>query len=425
MLQCNIPSSPVIAMSPADCTTCSDADVVSETPARGPLAVSLVLTALAMGGFAIGITEFAAMSVLPDFASGLGVDEPTAGHAISAYAAGVVVGAPLLAAFGARLPRWILLIVLMGLFAAANTLSALSPNFETMLVFRFLSGLPHGAYFGVAALVAASIVPLKFRTRAVSTLLMGLTLATVLGVPVVNLISQAHGWRWTFGIVGMLAVLTMTLVALFAPRDPAHPDASPLRELKALKNRQVWLTLGVSAIGFGGMFAVYAYLASTLREVTGVGPEVLPWVFAVFGVGMFSGNLLGAWAGDRFGFKAAAGVLIWSAASLALYPLASHHLWSMLVIVLCVGAGGGLGAILQTRLMDVAGEAQTLAAALNHSAFNTANALGPLLAGAAVAAGFGWGSTGWVAVGLTLGGLAIWLWAWLDGRVSHPPVTAA
>jgi len=403
-------------MSPADCTTCSDADVVSETPARGPLAVTLILTALAMGGFAIGVTEFAAMSVLPDFARGLGVDEPTAGHAISAYAAGVVVGAPLLAAFGARLPRWILLIGLMGLFAVANTLSALSPNFETMLVFRFLSGLPHGAYFGVGALVAASIVPLKYRTRAVSTLLMGLTVATVLGVPVVNLISQAHGWRWTFGIVGMLAVLTMTLVALFAPRDPAHPGASPLRELKALKNRQVWLTLGVSAIGFGGMFAVYAYLASVLREVTGVGPEVLPWVFAVFGVGMFSGNLLCAWAGDRFGFKAAAGVLIWSAVSLALYPLASHHLWSMLVVVLFIGVGGGLGSILQTRLMDVAGEAQTLAAALNHSAFNTANALGPLLAGTAVAAGLGWTSTGWVAVGLTLGGLAIWTWAWLDGR---------
>ena len=403
-------------MSPADCTTCSDADVVPEAPPRSPAAVALILTALAMGGFAIGVTEFAAMSVLPDFARGLGVDEPTAGHAISAYATGVVVGAPILAAFGARLPRWILLIGLMGLFAIANTLSALSPNFETMLVFRFLSGLPHGAYFGVAALVAASAVPLKFRTRAVSTILMGLTIATVLGVPVVNLVSQAHGWRWTFGIVGALAVLTMTLVALFAPRDPAHPGASPLREFKALRNRQVWLTLGVSAIGFGGMFAVYAFLASTLREVTGVGPDVLPWVFAVFGVGMFSGNLLCAWAGDRFGFKAAAGVLIWSALSLALYPLASQHLWSMLVIVLCIGVGGGLGSILQTRLMDVAGEAQTLAAALNHSAFNTANALGPLLAGTAVAAGFGWDSTGWVAVSLTLGGLAIWVWAWLDGR---------
>ena len=390
---------------------------------RGTGAIALVLLALATGGFAIGVTEFAAMSILPDFAAGLGVDEPTAGHAISAYAAGVVVGAPLLAVLGARLPRWLLLVGLMGLFAAANTLSAVSPTFGWMLVFRFLSGLPHGAYFGVAALVAASTVPLRFRTRAVSTILMGLTVATVVGVPVVNSVSHAYGWRWTFVIVGALAMLTMALVALFAPRDPAHPDASPFRELGALGNRQVWLTLGVSAVGFGGMFAVYAFLASTLREVTGVGPEVMPWVFAVFGIGMFSGNLLGAWAADRFGFAAAAGLLAWSAASLALYPLASHQLWSMLVIVLCIGAGGGLGSILQTRLMDVAGEAQTLAAALNHSAFNTANALGPLLAGAAVAAGLGWASTAWVAVGLTLGGLAIWVWAWLDARPSSPEPT--
>ncbi|WP_309093317.1 MFS transporter [Phenylobacterium sp.] len=393
---------------------------LEHTP-RSAGAIALVLLALAMGGFAIGVTEFAAMSILPDFAAGLGVDEPTAGHAISAYAAGVVVGAPLLAVLGARLPRWLMLVGLMGLFAAANTLSALSPTFGWMLVFRFLSGLPHGAYFGVAALVAASTVPLRFRTRAVSTILMGLTVATVVGVPVINLVSHAYGWRWTFVIVGALAMLTMALVALFAPRDPAHPDASPFRELGALRNRQVWLTLGVSAIGFGGMFAVYAFLASTLREVTGVGPEVMPWVFAVFGIGMFSGNLLGAWAADRFGFPAAAGLLVWSAASLALYPLASHQLWSMLGIVLCIGAGGGLGSILQTRLMDVAGEAQTLAAALNHSAFNTANALGPLLAGAAVAAGFGWASTAWVAVGLTLGGLAIWVWAWLDARPSPEP----
>ncbi|GAA0609385.1 MFS transporter [Brevundimonas kwangchunensis] len=402
-------------MTSPDCVACGD-DLAPENAPRSAGAIALTLIALAMGGFAIGITEFAAMSILPDFARGLGVDEPTAGHAISAYAAGVVVGAPILAAFGARFPRWLLLIGLMGLFAVANILSGLSPNFETMLVFRFLSGLPHGAYFGVAALVAASTVPLKFRTRAVSTILMGLTVATVLGVPVVNLISQAHGWEWTFHIVGGIAVLTMALVALFAPRDPPHPGASPLQELRALKNRQVWLTLGVSAIGFGGMFAVYAYLASTLREVTHVGPHILPWVFAVFGVGMFSGNILGAWAGDRFGFPAAAGVLIWSAVALAFYPLASQHLWSMLVVVLCVGAGGGLGSILQTRLMDVAGEAQVLSAALNHSAFNTANALGPLLAGAAVTAGFGWASTAWVAVALTLGGLAIWVWAWLDGK---------
>ncbi|MBD3835918.1 MFS transporter [Brevundimonas sp.] len=397
----------------------SGAVVDSDTLTPQPLAagrVALVLIALAMGGFAIGVTEFAAMSVLPDFAAGLGVDAPTAGHVISAYAAGVVVGAPILAVLGARLPRWVLLIVFMALFAIGNGLSALAPTYGWMLVFRFLSGLPHGAYFGVAALVAASVVPLHFRTRAVSTILMGLTIGTVLGVPVVNVISHAHGWRWTFAIVAALAIVTMALAALFAPRDPAHPDASPLRELGALKRSQVWLTLGVGAVGFGGMFAVYAYLASTLQAVTGVGPEVMPWVFAVFGVGMFAGNLLGAWAADHVGFKAAGGLLIWSAAALALYPFAASNLWAVLAVVLLIGGGGGLGSILQTRLMDVAGDAQTLAAALNHSAFNTANAIGPLLGGMAIAAGYGWTSSAWVGVGLSLGGFAIFVVAWLTGR---------
>nr|WP_314527176.1 MFS transporter [uncultured Brevundimonas sp.] len=398
----------------------TQAALAPESPKLSRGAVALVLVALAMGGFAIGVTEFAAMSILPDFAAGLGVDAPTAGHVISAYAAGVVVGAPILAVLGARLPRWRLLIGFMALFAIGNVASALAPTYGWMLVFRFLSGLPHGAYFGVAALVAASVVPLHFRTRAVSTILMGLTVGTVLGVPVVNIISHAYGWRWTFAIVGVLAVATMALVALFAPRDPAHPDASPWRELGALKRGQVWLTLGVGAVGFGGMFAVYAYLASTLQAVTGAGADVMPWVFAVFGVGMFMGNILGAWAADHVGFKAAGGLLLWSAAALALYPMAAPHLWAMMIVVFLIGAGGGLGSILQTRLMDVAGDAQTLAAALNHSAFNTANAIGPLLGGMAIAAGYGWTSTAWVGVGLSLGGFAIFVVAWLTGRANGP-----
>lgn len=398
----------------ASCDAAADRDSLHPPLTAGK--VALVLIALAMGGFAIGVTEFAAMSILPDFAAGLGVDAPTAGHVISAYAAGVVVGAPILAVLGARLPRWLLLIGFMALFAVGNILSALAPSYPWMLVFRFLSGLPHGAYFGVAALVAASTVPLEYRTRAVSTILMGLTVATIIGVPFANVVSHAYGWRWTFAIVGVLAVATMALVALFAPRDPAHADASPWRELGALKRGQVWLTLGVGAIGFGGMFAVYAYLASTLRAVTGVGPEVLPWVFAVFGVGMFLGNILGAWAADRIGFPAAGGVLLWSAAALLLYPFAASNVGALMVVVFLIGGGGGLGAILQTRLMDVAGDAQTLAAALNHSAFNTANAIGPLLGGMAIAAGLGWTSTAWVGVGLSLGGFAIFVVAWLTGR---------
>jgi DHA1 family inner membrane transport protein len=397
----------------------------AHSPAVAPKAVGLVLTALAMGGFAIGTTEFSAMSVLPDFASDLGLDAPTAGHAISAYALGVVVGAPLLAVLGARIARWKLLIGFMALFAVGNALSAMSPTFGWMLVFRFLSGLPHGAYFGVAALVAASVVPLAYRTRAVSTILLGLTIATVIGVPVATGVSHVFGWRWTFAAVSVLAAITMTLVALFAPRDPPHPDASPLRELGALKRRQVWLTLGIGAIGFGGMFAVYAYLASTLTAVTGVGPELMPWIFAVFGGGMLAGNLIGGWASDRFGMKAGAGMLIWSVFSLILYFFAAPHLWAVLIVIVLIGAGMGLGSLLQTRLMDVAGDAQTLAAALNHSAFNTANALGPFLGGLAIAAGFGWASTGLVGAGLAFGGLVIWAWAmWDANRTPAAPTPA-
>lgn len=399
-------------------TPCTDALISPPSTGVDLKAVVPVLTALAVGGFAIGVTEFASMSVLPDFAADLGVDAPTAGHAISAYALGVVVGAPLLAVLGARVARWKLLVAFMALFALGNGLSALSPTFGWMLVFRFLSGLPHGAYFGVASLVAASVVPLAWRTRAVSTTLFGLTIATVLGVPVATAVSHEFGWRWTFLVVSALAVLTMTLVALFAPRDPAAATASPLRELGALKRRQVWLTLGIGAVGFGGMFAVYAYLASTLMAVTRVSAEAIPAVFAVFGVGMLAGNLIGGWAADRFGMKAGAVMLIWSAIMLALFWLAAPHLWAVLIVIVLIGAGLGLGPLLQTRLMDVAGDAQTLAAAMNHSAFNTANALGPFLGGLAIAGGFGWASTGLVGSGLALGGLAVWAWAMWDARRS-------
>ena len=389
------------------------AQAPSEPPPRSAKAV---LFALAMGGFAIGTTEFAAMGVLPEFARGLGIDEPTAGHVISAYALGVVVGAPVLAVMGARMSRRVLLIVLMAMFAVGNGLSALAPTYEWMLLFRFLAGVPHGAYFGVASLVAAGVAAPGKRSQAVSRVLLGLTVATVVGVPFAGFVSLMFGWRWTFAIVSVLAVLTMALVHALAPRDPPQPGASPLRELGALANRQVWLTLGVGAIGFGGMFSVYAYVASTLTVVTGVGAEVVPWALGVFGLGMVAGNIMGGVLADRFGMRAAAMLLVWSAGWMALYPIATPALWSILIVVFMIGAGGGLGTVLQMRLMDVAGEAQTLAAALNHSAFNTANALGPFLAGAAIAAGWGLPSTGAVGCALTLGGLAVWGIAWWDGR---------
>ena len=384
----------------------------------------LVHSALAVGGFAIGTTEFATMSLLPFFARDLGIDEPTAGHVISAYALGVVVGAPLIAVATARIARRTLLIVLMSLFALANGLSALAPTYHWMLLFRFLSGLPHGAYFGIAALVAASLVPAERRTQAVSRVLMGLTVATIVGVPFANWLGQALGWRWGFAIVAFLAALTATLVAIFAPRDKPAPGASALRELGALKRRQVWLTLATGAIGFGGLFAVYTYLASTLMAVTGVSAAAVPVALAVFGIGMTAGNLVAPHFADRALMPTAGALLLWSAVSLAFYPLAAGHWWSLLVDVVAIGFGGALGTVLQTRLMDVAGDAQALAAALNHSAFNTANALGPWLGGIAIAAGFGWTSTGWVGCGLALAGLAIWAVSARTGDDVQVPASA-
>lgn len=388
-------------------------------PRTRPARPGLVLFALAMGGFAIGTAEFAAMSLLPFFAAGLGVNEPMAGHVISVYALGVVVGAPIIAVLAAKVTRRTLLIGLMAVFAIANLMSALAPSYGWMLAFRFLSGLPHGAYFGVAALVAASLSPPNRRAQSVARVMLGLTVATILGVPAANWTGQVLGWRWGFAIVAALALLTVLLVWLHAPRDRLQPGASPLRELGALKRRQVWLTLGIGAIGFGGLFAVYTYVASTLMEVTQVSPQMVPLVLCVFGLGLTAGTLFCGWAADRALIPSIGGMLLWSAVSLALFPFAAGNIWAVSAVVFMIGCGGGLGTILQTRLMDVAEDAQTLAAALNHSAFNTANALGPWLGGMAIAAGYGWTSTGWVGMALALGGFAIWLVAVLDDRLAQ------
>lgn len=385
----------------------------TQAPARHP---ALVHFALAMGGFAIGTTEFATMSLVPYFAKGLGIDAPTAGHVISAYALGVVVGAPLLAVAAAKLSRRTLLIALMAAFALFNGLSALAPSYGWMLFFRFLSGLPHGAYFGIASLVAASLVPNNKRSQAVGRVMLGLTVATILGVPLANWMGQAIGWRWGFGVVAILALATALAVFALAPRDRVQPGASPLTELSALGNLRVWLTLGIGAIGFGGLFCVYTYLASTMLAVTHVPATTIPLALAAFGVGMTAGNLIAPRFADRALMPTAAALLIGSAAALACYPFAAGQLATLCVDVVAIGFCGSLGTVLQTRLMDVAGEAQALAAALNHSAFNTANALGPWLGGLAIAAGWGWTSTGWVGCALALGGLAMWGLAMLADR---------
>ncbi|MBF77760.1 MAG: MFS transporter [Pseudomonadales bacterium] len=379
----------------------------------------LILLALAVGGFGIGTGEFVIMGLMPTIAADLGVTEPQVGHVISSYALGVVVGAPILAIFGARLYRRHLLLLLMVFFALGNLASALAPDYHSLLLARFVAGLPHGAYFGVAALVAASLVAPNKRAAAISLVMLGLTLAILVGNPLATLLGQQIDWRYAFVAVAVIALLTVLLIALFLPLDRSVVRSNPLAELQAFRRIQVWYALGIGAIGFAGMFCVFSYLAVTLLEVTGVAPLVVPLAVATFGAGTLVGNLAGGWLFERLQFAAVGVVLLWSVAVLLLFPFAVQTLWSALLAAFLVGTMVALSPPLQTRLMDVAADAQTLAAASHHAAFNVANALGPWLGGLAIGAGLGWTVTGYVGALTAVAGLGLFLLSWLRQR-RHP-----
>lgn len=385
---------------------------MSSRSAAKPLALSkrrrvAAEFSLAIGGFGIGTGEFAIMGLLPDMAIDFQATAPQVGHLISAYALGVVVGAPVISVLASRLSRRLLLIVLMLVFAAANIASALAPTYASVMVFRFLSGLPHGAYFGVAALVAASMAEPSRRGQAVGRVLLGLTIAVLVGNPLAIWLGQASGWRAAFIAVGVIGVITAVMLRATLPYAPASKLNSPMRELSALRIEQVWFTLGIGAIGFGGLFSVVSYIAPTLIEVSGVSPGLVPFGLSFVGVGMIVGNIVGGWLADKALMPSIGILLIWNVVVLALFPFIADNPWTAMLGVLLIGSGVAIGPPLQIRLMDAAPHAQTLAASLNHSAFNMANAIGAALGGLAIAAGYGWTSTAWVGAALALGGLMI------------------
>jgi DHA1 family inner membrane transport protein len=375
-------------------------------PAHSAHAVR-ALVALGVGGFAIGTGEFVIMGLLPEVARDVGITIPAAGHFISAYALGVVIGAPLLAVLCARWPRRALLIALMALYALANFATVLAPGYLAIGMARFASGLPHGTYFGVAALVAAGIAPPNQRARAVGFVMLGLTTALLTGVPLGAWLGQYFGWRAAFVLVGVVATLATVLIRYCVPDLPADADGHPLRELGALLRPQVWLTLGIAGIGFGGMFCVFSYIKPALVEVSGLSVTHVPLVLSLFGFGGIAGNLIGARLADRALMRTIGGTLIYSAVLLAGFGMLAQHLPTAMLGVFLLGSIVALGPAVQIRLMDVAGDAQTLAAALNHSAFNFANALGAWLGGRVIAAGLGWGALGWGGALLAIGGLVM------------------
>ncbi len=391
---------------------------------RSRIAVALIELALAVGSFGIGTGEFAIMGLLPNVAQEFGITTPEAGYAISAYALGVVVGAPIIAVLAAKLPRQTLLLLLMAIFAVGNAVSAVAPSFESFVLLRFLTGLPHGAYFGVAALVAASLVPPSKRTQAVARVMLGLTVATLVGTPVATWFGQIMSWRIAFGAVGFLGALTVALIWLFLPKDQVQEGASPMRELGAFKRKQVWYTLGIGAVGFGGLFSVFSYIASTATQVAQMPESAVPVMMALFGAGMIVGNLIGGWLADKALMPMIAGTLTGSAIVMTVFWLTAENPYALSICVFLVGCSVAIGPALQTRLMDVAADAQTLAAALNHSAFNIANALGAWLGGLAIAAGFGFAATGWVGAILALAGLGVFALSMASERRSRLVVTA-
>ncbi|MFD6243828.1 MFS transporter [Streptomyces roseolus] len=377
----------------------------------------VALIALAISAFGIGTTEFVMMGLLPNVAGDLGTTVPTAGHLVSAYALGVVVGAPLLTALGSRLPRKRMLLLLMALFTVGNLASALAPGYGWLLAGRVLAGLPHGAFFGVGAVVAARLVRPDRQARAVATMFLGLTVANILGVPAATLLGQHLGWRATFVVVTAIGLAALAALARLVPDLPVDERQGLGRELRALGRPQVLLGLLTAVLGFAGVFAVYSYLASMTTEVMGFGESTVTIVLALFGIGMTAGALAAGPLTDRAPRPTLYGSLAALAVTLVAFRFTVHVPWLALVTVVVLGAVGFMTTTpLQMLVMEKAKDAPTLASASNHSAFNLANAGGAWAGGAAVAAGWGWTSPALVGAALAAVGLAVAVLAGLLDR---------
>ncbi|WP_022871826.1 MFS transporter [Nesterenkonia alba] len=352
--------------------------------------IAVAILALSLGGFAVGVTEFAVMGLQREAVADLDITVPQGGQLVTFYALGVVVGAPILSLLGAKRERKTYGLVLLGIFAVAHVLSFFAPTFETMLVTRFLSGLPHGAYFAVAALMAAQMAGPAKRARAISVVLSGLAIANVTGVPAVTWLGQQFGWRWMYAVVAALAVVTMVAVALCAPRQHPPAGTSMGGELKGLANQRLWVGIALAVVGFSGMFAIYSYISHIAVEVAGIEESWLWLVVFVFGVGMVLGNFLGGWLSDKSVLGTVVGAMAMVSVFMAAFGALAHLLVPMIVLLFFVGVSAStLGPSMQTHLIDTAPKAPQLAASFHHSAFNAANALGAMMGGWVIAAGFG------------------------------------
>lgn len=398
----------------------------SKLPARRPVPRQteistrhryIAMVAMALGGFGIGTTEFVAMGLLNLIADDFAISEDQAGHVISAYALGVVIGAPLITTLTGSIPRRRLALLLMGAFVIGNGLSVFAHSYWMLMVSRFIAGFPHGAYFSVTALIAASMAPNGKRGKAVALTGMGLSIATVIGVPVAQWLGSAFGWNAAFAMVAVIGVITFIALWFTVPHMTLMPRTKPITELGALVNSQVLMTLAIGTVGFGGMFAVYTYISWTLTENAGFNGNLIWIPLMVYGIGMVVGTYIGGVLADRNLEYAILGTLLSLIVVLSAFYFLSHNAVAGIVNFGVIGLlGSTLVPNLQTRLMDVAGEAQTLAAALNHSALNMANAAGAAVGGAVIAAGYGYSTPALAGAVMAACGALLWVPAYFLRR---------
>lgn len=398
-------------------------------PELGRTRTTLAIIALGMGGFGIGVTEFAIMGLLQEATADLDITIPQGGHLITAYALGVVVGAPIITILCARMRRKNLVVVLAGVIALGSVASFFAPGYYSMGFTRFLTGLPHGAYFGVAALLATSLVSPARRSQALAWVMLGLSVANVIGVPAVTWLGQAVGWRSMFLVVAGVAALTVLLVVLLVPGVPAPVDASKRRELAGFKSLGLWLAMLTGIVGFGGFFAVYSYISPILTDVSHLPIGVVPLALALYGVGMVCGGLLGGrladWSLAGSIYLALAVIVIMQ----VLFYFLSPFIVPAMILIFALGvAGSMLVPSLQTLMIDSSPRAPSLASSLTHSAFNVANALGAFLGGVVIAQGMGLRAPALVGAGLAAAGLVVAVFAVIavnnPGRLRRRPARA-
>lgn len=370
--------------------------------------VRLALLALTMGGFGIGLTEFVIAGLLPEVAASFSVSEARAGGLVSGYALAVAVGAVVLTAAVTRLDRKTVLIGLLVLFVAGNLISAVAPTYAVMLLGRVVAALCHGAFFGIGSVTAANLVPPGRRAAAVATMFAGLTTANVLGVPLGTFIGQQLGWRATFWVITGIGLIALAGVATLVPSTPADPDARIGRELAAFRSPQVWASLAITTLGFGGMFGAFTYIAYTVTEVGGFPASAVSWLLVLFGVGLFAGNQVGGRAADRSLQRTLALALAALAGVMVLFALTAESRLATIVLIAAMGlAGFATVPALQLRIMVFAPTAPTLAAGANIGAFNLGNAIGAWLGGLTISAGLGYTSPLWVGAAMVVAGLAV------------------